>query len=114
MTSVQASIFWQDNLGDIQYVTTGPLGPVADSAVGVWNSSELFFTSGSAALPSGIDAAGRTLHVELYAWGGNGGTVYADNVSLNGSCSCAPVPEPGGALLLATSGLVFLVRRRRR
>lgn len=106
--SLQASIFWEDSGGAIQYRTSGP---IALSGTGTWNSLSLGFTSGSSLLPSGIDTSGKQFHVELYAWGGTGGgTLFLDNVVLNGDC--APIPEPGGAVLIAAAGIAFLLRRR--
>ena len=50
--------------------------------------------------------------VQSYAWGQNGDALYLDNVLLKGAC--APIPEPGGALLIAAAGLALLLRRRGR
>ncbi|HYF35039.1 MAG TPA: PEP-CTERM sorting domain-containing protein, partial [Prosthecobacter sp.] len=68
--------------------------------------------NGTAAIPSGLDYTGEDFLVELYAWGGNGGSLHMDNVILSGEC--APIPEPGGALLVACAGFVLMLRRRRR
>lgn len=107
VNSIQASIFWEDPMGNIQYRTSGP---VSLSSTGAWNSLGLAFDSGSSALPTGIDTAGGRFHIELYAWGNNGDALYLDNVILKGDC--APIPEPGGAVLIAAAGLLFLLRRR--
>lgn len=106
--SIQATIFWEDS-GSIQFSSTGP---IALSDIGVWSSLGLDFPTDVATLPTGVDAAGKQFHVELYAWGGNGGALYLDNLALNGTC--APIPEPGSALLIAAAGLALLLRRRGR
>ncbi len=110
MNQLQASIFWQDDYGVIQYRTSGPIA--LTGAVNTWNHLDFNFTSGSAPLPSGPAIANETFHVELYAFGASGSTLYLDNVSLNGEC--CQVPEPAGALLLGCSGFAFILRRRRR
>jgi len=107
--SIQASIFWQDAGGAVQYRTSGP---VALGEVGSWSTLNLDFSSGSSALPTGIDTSGRQFHVELYAWGQDGDALYLDNVVLKGVC--APIPEPNGAMLIAAAGLALLLRRRGR
>lgn len=107
--SIQASIFWQDAAGAIQHRTSGQ---VALNGTGSWSTLNLDFSSGSSALPTGIDTSGRQFHVELYAWGQNGDALYLDNVLLKGVC--APIPEPGGAMLIAAAGLALLLRRRGR
>jgi hypothetical protein len=61
-------------------------------------------------LPTGIDTSGKQFHIELYAWGQDGGVLYLDNVVLKGVC--APIPEPSGAILIAAAGLALLLRRR--
>jgi hypothetical protein len=85
---------------------------VAMNNTGLWNDLDFSFNQGSAGFPTGIDADGETYHVELYAWGSQGGTLYLDNVTLNGEC--APIPEPGGVLLIGAAGLMVLLRRRNR
>jgi len=105
--SIQASIFWEDSFGAIQHRTSGP---VSLTGTGSWSNLSLSFTSGSSPLPTGLDTAGRQFHIELYAFGQNGDALYLDNVVLNGDC--APIPEPGGAVLIAAAGLLLLVRRR--
>jgi hypothetical protein len=106
--ALQASIFWEDSSGLIQYRTSGP---VSLTGTGSWNRLDLDFTSGSSALPTGIDTSGKQFHIELYAWGQDGGVLYLDNVVLKGDC--APIPEPSGAILIAAAaGLALLLRRR--
>jgi hypothetical protein len=105
--ALQASIFWEDASGLIQYRTSGP---VSLTGTGSWNRLDLDFTSGSSALPTGIDTSGKQFHIELYAWGQDGGVLYLDNVVLKGVC--APIPEPSGAILIAAAGLALLLRRR--
>ena len=105
--SIQAAIFWQDSAGAIQNRTSGPVDLIG---TGTWNSLDFAFNSGSADFPSGLAADGETYHVELYAWGQDGGTLYLDNIVLHGDC--APIPEPGGALLIGAAGLLLLFRRR--
>jgi len=105
--SIQATIFWQGTGGAIDYLSTGP---IALKGKGSWNCSVLEFPLDVNPLPTGIDTAGRQFHVELYAWGRDGGPLYLDNVVLLGEC--APIPEPGSALLIAAAGLVLLLRRR--
>ncbi len=107
--SIQASVFWEDSSGVIQHRTSGP---VAMNNTGIWNDLDFSFTNGSAAFPTGLAADGETYHFELYAWGAQGGTLYLDNITLHGEC--APIPEPGGALLLGAAGLAVLLRRRNR
>ena len=107
--TIMASIFWKDDLGTVQYRSSGP---IALGAAATWaNVNFDFSNSGSAALPSGLDYAGEEFLIELYAWGGNG-PLALDNVTLNGQC--APIPEPGGALLVACAGFLIMLRRRRR
>ncbi|MEZ5387129.1 MAG: hypothetical protein R3F13_16600 [Prosthecobacter sp.] len=107
--AIQASIFWEGSFGAIQYRTSGP---VSLTGTGTWNNLSLSFTSGSSPLPTGLDTSGRQFHIELYAFGQNGDALFLDNVILNGEC--APIPEPGGAVLIAAAGLLFLIRRRLR
>lgn len=107
--SIQATIFWEDAAGAIQYSSTGP---IALTDVGVWTSRTLDFPIDVAPLPTGIDTSGKEFHVEIYAWGADGGSLYLDNLTLNGTC--APIPEPGGAVLIAAAGLALLLRRRNR
>ncbi|MBK8035560.1 MAG: PEP-CTERM sorting domain-containing protein [Verrucomicrobiaceae bacterium] len=109
VNSIQASIFWEDSSGAIQHRTSGP---VAMNNTGLWNDLDFSFNQGSASFPTGIDADGETYHVELYAWGSQGSTLYLDNITLHGEC--APIPEPGGAILLGAAGLMVLLRRRNR
>lgn len=109
---LQASVFWQDVDGIIQHWTSGAV-ELADT--GVWNTLDFDFITGSAPFPEGLDTSGETFHIELYAWGGDGATtnvLYLDNVTVKGDC--APIPEPGSALLLAAAGFVILLRRRLR
>ena len=110
VNQIQASIFWQDDYGVIQYRTSGPIA--LTGTVNTWNHTDFNFNIGSAPLPSGPAIANETFHVELYAFGASGSTLYLDNVSLNGEC--CQVPEPAGALLLGCSGFAFILRRRRR
>jgi hypothetical protein len=106
---IQASLFWTDPLGTVQHSTTDVLDLVG---VNTWNTVDLTFGSlGSVPIPSGPDISGMQFHVELYAWGGNSGPLFVDNVEVQGSIS--PVPEPGGVVLMALAG-VMLVRARRR
>jgi hypothetical protein len=109
VNSIQASIFWQDCSGAIQHRTSGA---VAINNTCLWNDLDFSFHQGSAAFPTGLAANGETYHVELYAWGSRGCTLYLDNVTLNGDC--APIPEPGGALLIGAAGLMLCLRRRHR
>lgn len=106
-TSIQAAIFWADGFGDIQH-------RVSDAAsltsLQSWDSLTLDWDNGSAALPDGVGLAGEDFHVELYAWGGES-ELYIDNLTLDGAC--APIPEPGSALLIGAAGLVLLLRHRR-
>ena len=106
--SIQSSVFWEDSSGAIQHRTSGL---VALNNTGIWNDLDLSYNNGSAAFPKGLDADGETYHVELYTWGSQGGTLYLDNVTLHGEC--APIPEPGGALLLGAASLATLMRRRK-
>jgi hypothetical protein len=107
--SIQATIFWQSTGGGIEYLSTGP---ITLDAFGSWNSRVLEFPIDVNPLPTGIDTSGKQFHVEIYAWGAAGGPLYLDNVALLGNC--APIPEPGGALLIATAGIALLLRRRLR
>lgn len=109
VNSIQASIFWEDSSGAIQHRTSGT---IALAATGTWNDLSFNFNQGSSLFPTGLDADGETYHVELYAWGAQGGTLYLDNITLDGQC--APIPEPGGALLIGAAGLLILFRRRHR
>jgi len=106
---LQASIFWVDSNGAVQYRTTGAQTLNGTNA---WNALNLSFTSGSAALPTGLASVGEKYHVELYAWGCDGNILYLDDIQLLGTC--APVPEPAGALLLGSAGFLALIRRRSR
>lgn len=105
--SIQATIFWQGTGGAIEYLSSGS---IALDGIGSWNSRVLELPLDVNPLPTGIDTSGKQFHVELYAWGGGGGPLYLDNVTLLGQC--APIPEPGSALLVAAAGLVLLLRRR--
>ena len=107
--TIMASIFWKDDVGTVQYRSSGPVSLVD---IGTWDTIDFQFVNGTADIPSGLDYSGEDFLVELYAWGGDGGSLSMDNVVLSGEC--APIPEPGGALLLASSGFVLLLRRRRR
>lgn len=107
--SIEATIFWEGTYGGIQYLSTGP---VAMKGVGSWNSFDLDFPAEGTPLPTGLNTSGKQFHVELYAWGAGGNALDVDNVALRGSC--APIPEPGGALLIATAGVMLLLRRRNR
>lgn len=107
--AIQASIFWEDTSGDIQYRTTGPVDLIG---TGAWNHLDLDFSSGSSLLPSGTDGSGRQFHVELYAWGQNGDALFLDNIILKGDC--APIPEPGGVVMIAAAALALILRRRGR
>ena len=107
--SIQAAIFWQDSSGAIQYRSSDAMSLVG---TGAWNSLDFAFTNGSSAFPTGIAGDGESYHVELYAWGQDGGVLYLDNIALEGQC--APIPEPGGALLIGAAGLLVLMRRRTR
>lgn len=109
VNSIQASIFWEDSAGNVQYRTSGA---VSLANIGSWNHLDMQFNSGSSAFPSNPLGAGETFHVELYAWGAEGSTLYLDNISVNGQC--APIPEPTGALLLGAAGMMMLLRRRNR
>ena len=108
VNSIQASIFWEDSFGNTQNRTSGPFSL---TGTGIWNNSSLTFDSGSSPLPTGIDTSGEHFHIELYGWGGEGNTLYMDNVILNGNS--APIPEPGSAVLIATASLFLLTRRHR-
>jgi hypothetical protein len=109
--TIMASIFWKDDSGTVQYRSSGP---IALSGTGAWSTIDFDFVNGigSADIPSGTDYSGEPFLLEFYAWGGNGGALSMDNVILSGEC--APIPEPGGALLVACAGFVFMLRRRRR
>ncbi len=107
--SIQAAIFWQDNSGTIQHRMSDQ---ISLSGTGSWNSLSLAFTNGSALLPTGLDSSNELFHIELYASGGQGSTLYLDNISLEGQC--APIPEPTGAVLLGIAGISFIIRRRTR
>ncbi len=109
---IQATIFWEDTAGIIQNWSTGPVNLVGQ---GSWNSLTFNFLGGSAPLPTGLATSGETFLYELYAWGGDGstnGALYLDNVTITGDC--APIPEPGGAILVAAAGFAMLLRRRSR
>ncbi len=106
---VQAAIFWQDSTGAIQYATSAAtlLGGTA------WASLTLDFTTFSATLPT--DLGSSNYLVEIYAWGGSGtNTLYLDNIALNGAVTADCIPEPGGAMLLFSAGVIGLLVRRRR
>ncbi len=105
--SIMASIFWEDDNGTVQQRNSGPVDITGATS---WTNVSFDFDQGTAPLPTGVDYSGEQFTIELYAWGGNGGALYLDNVTLTGEC--APVPEPGAVLLIATSGLVLLLRRR--
>ncbi|MBL9132699.1 MAG: PEP-CTERM sorting domain-containing protein [Verrucomicrobiaceae bacterium] len=107
--TITASIFWEDASGVVQHHTSGPVSLTGSSG---WNHLSFVSNSSSESFPSGLDTAGETFHVELYAYGGQGGTLYLDNIVLEGYC--APIPEPSGALLLGATGLAILIRRRSR
>ncbi len=107
--SIQAAIFWEDNSGTIQHRMSDQ---ISLSGTGEWNSLSLAFTNGSTLLPTGADSANELFHIELYASGGQGSTLFLDNISLQGQC--APIPEPAGALLLGIAGFTLLIRRRTR
>ncbi|MES2507155.1 MAG: hypothetical protein V4599_10645 [Verrucomicrobiota bacterium] len=107
--TIMASIFWEDATGTIQQRNSGPVSIASASG---WTTLDFDFANGSAELPSGVEYSGETFNVELYAWGGTGGALYLDNVTLTGDC--APIPEPGGAMLIGMSGLALLLRRRSR
>lgn len=107
--TIMASIFWADSAGVIQQRNSGPVSLAAATG---WTALDFDFAQGSAPLPFGTEYSGETFNVELYAWGGSGGALYLDNVTLTGDC--APIPEPGGAMLIGMSGLVLLLRRRLR
>lgn len=118
-TLAQASIYWQNDKGGIEWATTGQI-TLGDSfgANPDFTCQKLFFTSSSSAIPSGIDLAGKTVHVEFQAWGGsapdasNPGALALENVTLSGNL--AAVPEPGSALLIAAVGFMFVLRRNSR
>ena len=107
--SIQAAIFWQDASGAIQYRNSDVMSL---TGTGSWNSLDFAFSSGSTDFPTGLPADGETYHVELYASGQAGGVIYLDNIMLEGQC--APIPEPGGAMLIGAAGLLILMRRRSR
>lgn len=107
-TSVQASIFWEDALGQIQSATSGVL---SIGAANTWTPLELVFSQFSAPLPIDHDFANQNFHVEVYAAGGNGGGLFVDNLTLNGQCA-ACVPEPGTLLGLGCAALGLMLRRR--
>lgn len=109
VNAIQATIFWQDAGGSYQYLSTGPIGL---DGTGSWNSRVLDFPVDVKPLPTGIDTSGKEFHLELYSWGANGGPLYLDNVALVGNNICAPIPEPGGAVLIAAAGMLLLLRRR--
>ena len=105
--TIMASIFWEDAAGTIQQRNSGAIDI---SSFTSWTNVSFADTFGTAPLPTGVDFGGETFRFELYAWGGSG-SLYLDNVTLSGDC--APVPEPGAALLLGVSGILFGLRRRR-
>ncbi len=108
-STIQASIFWKDSAGQVQWATSGALavGEATD-----WTHLNLAFTQSSAAFPSGAGLAGQAIHVEVYAAGANNsGAYFVDNVALNGTAT-AVIPEPSGALLVGCVGLIVLFRRR--
>lgn len=107
--SILAAVFWLDEFGVVQHRASDPLGL---GQIGAWKSLEFSFTKGSAEFPTALAGSGETYHVELYAWGGQGGTLFLDNIALLGTC--APIPEPGTALLLGLAGCVIAMRRRPR
>ncbi|MDZ4288889.1 MAG: hypothetical protein U0984_13065 [Prosthecobacter sp.] len=107
--TLMASIFWKDDLGAVQFRSSGP---VSLGSVGSWDTIDFDFVNGTADLPSGAEYSGEDFLFELYAWGGDGGQLNLDNVTVMGQC--APIPEPGGALLVACAGFVLMLRRRRR
>ncbi len=107
--AIQATIFWEGPAGSIQYCSSGP---IALDGIGSWNSRELNFPIDVTPLPTGTDTSGKQFHIEFYAWGSNGGALLLDNVALKGIC--APIPEPGSAILIAAAGMALLLRRRMR
>lgn len=107
--AIQATIFWEDSAGAIQYLSSGP---IALGGTGSWNSLQLDFPIDVTPLPTGIDTSGKQFHIEFYAWGNSGDALLLDNVALTGVC--APIPEPGGAILIAAAGVALLFRRRAR
>jgi hypothetical protein len=107
--TIQASVFWKDANGAIQYNTTGPVGL---TGTGTWNRLDFTSSYGSTDLISGLDTSGTTLYFEIFAYGADGGELCLDNITLNGDC--APIPEPSGALLIGAAGVILLVRRRSR
>jgi hypothetical protein len=102
-----ASIFWEDSSGTIQQRHSGAIDI---SSFTSWANVSFADTFGIAPFPTNLNFADETFHFELYAWGGSG-SLYLDNVTLSGNC--APVPEPGAALLLGVSSVLFGLRRRR-
>jgi len=107
--AIQATIFWEGPAGSIEYCSSGP---IALNGTGCWNSRVLDFPIDVTPLPTGIDTSGKQFHIEFYAWGNNGDALLLDNVALKGMC--APIPEPGSAILIAAAGLALLLRRRMR
>jgi opacity protein-like surface antigen len=105
--TIMASIFWEDASGNVQNRNSGAIDI---SSYTSWTNLSFSAPFGTADLPTGVDFGGETFRVEIYAWGGSG-ALGLDNVTLSGDC--APVPEPGAALLLGVSGLLFTLRRRR-
>lgn len=107
--TIMATIFWKDDAGVVQQRNSGP---VDISGATSWTNITFDFVNGSEDLPYGLAYGGETFNVELYAWGGSGGALFLDNVTLTGDC--APIPEPGAALLIGMTGFSFLLRRRLR
>lgn len=107
--SILAAVFWLDEYGVVQHRASDQISLTQISA---WKSLEFSFTQGSAEFPTAPAGGGDTYHVELYAWGGQGGTLFLDNIALLGTC--APIPEPGTALLLGLAGSVLALHRRQR
>ena len=106
---VQASIFWHDSAGKIQWATSGAVNVGAATD---WTHLNLTFNQYSSAFPSDLTSSGMPIHVEVYAAGtGNEGAFFVDNVALNGSVTAA-IPEPSGALLVGCIGMIALFRRR--
>jgi hypothetical protein len=117
---MQASLFWLNTEGKVEWASTGAYTPTTTPGVNTdFTCVSLPFIQYSSPIPSGAALAGQTVHVEFQAWGGSSdalskgapGALALENITLSGAASV--VPEPGSAMLLASLGLLVMLRRHR-